>query len=208
MRGIRDQIVGCASDTRPSGPVWGDENAVSEVVSVLRTHRAWWISPPKQTRTPIPAAASLAATETASSVFAGPSAPGALAGRIAPVNTIGASASWRTSQSIAVSSIVSVPWVTTTPIPRRAKSRAARQIRSWSSRLRWALGTLLRVETSIPSPARPGIEANNASASRSGVALPPPPPLSSVIEIVPPAARMRTLRTRFGAPSITDMGRL
>ena len=52
--------------TRPSGPVWGDEKATSEVVSVLRTQRAWWISPPKQTRTPIPAAASLAATVTAS----------------------------------------------------------------------------------------------------------------------------------------------
>src|SRR5205809_4681224 len=38
-----------------------------------------------------------------------------LAGRIAPVNTIGASASCRTSHSIAVSSSVSVPCVTTTP---------------------------------------------------------------------------------------------
>ena len=93
MRGIRDQIVGRPSLTLPSGPVCGEEKATSEVVSVLRTPRAWWISPPKQTSTPIPAAAALAATLTASTAFAGPSAPGAEAGRIAPVKTTGASAS-------------------------------------------------------------------------------------------------------------------
>ena len=56
--------------------------------------------------------------------------PGAEAGRIAPVKTTGASASLTMSHSIAVSSSVSVPWVTTTPMPRRAASRAARQISS------------------------------------------------------------------------------
>ncbi len=90
---MRDQIVGWPSVTRPRGPVCGEENATSEVVSVLRTTRAWWISPPKQTRTPIPAAASLAATLIASIVLAGPSAPGSRRGRMAPVKTIGASAS-------------------------------------------------------------------------------------------------------------------
>jgi len=84
LRGSRDQIVGWPSVTRPSGPFCGEENATSEVVSVLRTQRAWWISPPKTTSTPSPAAAWLAATETASTRFAGPSAPGADAGRIAP----------------------------------------------------------------------------------------------------------------------------
>ena len=114
--------------TRPSGPFWGLLNATRLVVSVLRTVRAWWISPPNTTSTPRPVAAGAAATLTASTRFAGPSAPGAVAVRIAPVNTIGASASCRTSQSIAVSSSVSVPCVTTTPIPRRLASRAARQI--------------------------------------------------------------------------------
>ena len=47
LRGMRDQIVGWPSVTRPSGPVCGEEKATSEVVSVLRTQRAWWISPPK-----------------------------------------------------------------------------------------------------------------------------------------------------------------
>ena len=148
---MRDQIVGWPSVTRPSGPVCGEENATSEVVSVLRTPRAWWISPPKQTSTPMPAAASLAGDADRVDGFAGPSAPGADAGRIAPVKTIGASASWRTSQSIAVSSSVSVPWVTTTPIPRRAASRAARQIRSWSASVRWVLGTFATVSASSPS---------------------------------------------------------
>ena len=69
---MRDQIVGWPSVTRPSGPVWGEEKATSEVVSVLRTQRAWWISPPKTTSTPMPAAASLAATLTASTRLAGP----------------------------------------------------------------------------------------------------------------------------------------
>ena len=78
----------------------------------------------------MPAASALAATLTASSRLAGPSAPGAEAGRIAPVKTIGASASWRMSQSIAVSSSESVPWVTTTPVPRRAASRACLQMSS------------------------------------------------------------------------------
>ena len=40
LRGIRDQIVGCPSVTRPSGPVCGEENATSDVVSVLRAQRA------------------------------------------------------------------------------------------------------------------------------------------------------------------------
>ncbi len=169
LRGIRDQIVGCPSVTRPRGPVCGEEKATSEVVSVLRTHRAWWISPPKHTSTPNPAAASLAATLTASTALAGPSAPGAEAGRIAPVKTIGASASWTTSQSIAVSSSVSVPWVTTTPIPRRAASRARRQICSWSSSVRWALGRLVTVCACSPSwSARLGMLASRPSASRSG----------------------------------------
>ena len=76
LRGSRDQIDGWPSVTRPSGPICGEENAVSEVVSVLRTTRAWWISPPKTTSTPSPVAPSLAATLTASTRFAGPSAPG------------------------------------------------------------------------------------------------------------------------------------
>ncbi len=97
--------------------------------------------------------------------LAGPSAPAAVAGRIAPVKTIGASASWMTSQSIAVSSSTSVPWVTTTPIPRRAASRAALQISSWSASVRCALGTLM-----IVCAVRPGREASAGSAATSPAA--------------------------------------
>ena len=140
----------------------------------------------------MPAAASLAATLTASLRLAGPSAPGADAGRMAPVTTIGASASWTTSASMAVSSSVSVPWVITTPIPRRAASRAARQICSWSSSVRWALGTLITVSASMPWRfSRPGIEASRAAPSSSGVT----PPLPSLaMAMVPPAASTRTRR--------------
>src|SRR5213076_2779184 len=148
------------------------------------------ISPPKTTSTPRPVAAGAAATLTASTRFAGPSAPGAVAGRIAPVKTIGASASCRTSHSIAVSSSVSVPCVTTTPMPRRLASRAARQIVSWSAAVRCALGLFISVRASRPSNwSSPVVPATIASASRSGWAPPLP-----VIPMVPPAERIRTRR--------------
>jgi hypothetical protein len=123
--------------------------------------------------------------------------------RIAPVKTIGASASWSTSQSMAVSSRVSVPWVTTTPVPRRAVSLALRQISSWSARLRWALGTLITVSALRPSMSTlPGTEASRASASRSGEA-----PDSPVIEIVPPATSTDTDRGRGIARESESMKR-
>ena len=68
-------MIGWPSVTRPSRPVWGEEKATSDTVSVFRTQRAWWISPPKHTSTPMPAASALAATLTASTRLAGPVRP-------------------------------------------------------------------------------------------------------------------------------------
>ena len=133
---------------------------------------------------------SLAATDTASSRFAGPSAPGIDAGRMAPVNTIGASASWIRSHSNAVSSSVSVPCVTTVPTPRRAESRAARQISSCWLSVRWALGEVNSVRDSMSRlPLSDGTDSSIAAASRPGVASWVP-----VIPIVPPAPSTSTRR--------------
>ena len=69
----------------------GEPNAAGPVLSILRTVMAAWTSPAKATTTPSPAAAGARARMIASSRLAGPSAPGALPGRLAPVITIGAS---------------------------------------------------------------------------------------------------------------------
>ena len=59
--------------------------------------------------------------------------PGGVAGRLAPVSTIGASPSWSSAHSTASSSSVSVPVVMTTPAPACAASRARRASSSaWS----------------------------------------------------------------------------
>ena len=65
--------------------------------------------------TPSPRASARPASAIASRRFAGPSASGASALFAAPVNTTGAAPSYVRSSHSAVSSIVSVPWVTTTP---------------------------------------------------------------------------------------------
>jgi hypothetical protein len=57
----------------------------------------------------------LAATLTAERRFRGPSEPAWLALRIAPVITTGCLQSKSKSSANALSSMVSVPWVTTTP---------------------------------------------------------------------------------------------
>src|ERR1700761_3255100 len=86
----RVSTTGRPSATTPSGPVGGLMNAVMLVVWALRTNRAAWISSPNTTRQPRPRACGLAATVTAASRLAGPSAPASIGGRIAPGNTTGA----------------------------------------------------------------------------------------------------------------------
>ena len=124
-------ITGCPSLSRPIGPVWRDWNADGFEVWVLETSRAAWISSLKTTSTPSPRATPLTATCTAARRFAGPSAPGSEGLRIAPVTTIGALPAHSRSSAKAVSSIASVPWVTTMPAEPFA-TRAAISSRSVS----------------------------------------------------------------------------
>ena len=85
----RSSSAGGPRSTRPTGPAAGEPKATGLVESTLRAWRAAWTSPPNTTSAPKPAASGAAATATASSRFAGPSAPAAEPGRIAPVRTIG-----------------------------------------------------------------------------------------------------------------------
>ena len=75
-----------------SGPLAGEPNAAGEVEETLRTARAACSSPAKQTIAPRPSVSAAPAAATASRRFAGPSAPGAPDGLIAPVSTIGSPA--------------------------------------------------------------------------------------------------------------------
>src|SRR5262245_27227817 len=114
-RGGRTMIPMRPSVTRPRGPHRGELNAAGLDVSVLRTKRAAWISSFITTTQPRSRAAVEVATRTAASRLAGPSAPGWLGVRMAPVSTRGASGPQSRSSTKALSSRVSVPWVTTTP---------------------------------------------------------------------------------------------
>ena len=96
--GVQRRVRGgrAPSHTRPSTTgqavrAAGEPNAEGPVLSTLRALVAAWISPPNTTTAPSPAAALDAGQRDASSRLAGPSAPGRLAGRLAPVSTIGAS---------------------------------------------------------------------------------------------------------------------
>ena len=100
---------------RPTGPALGDLKVWTSVVFVLVTSRALWISSFSVTRTPRPRLSGAAAILTAFRRLSGPSAPIAVAGRMAPTSTTGLSVATVRSRKNAVSSIVSVPWVTTTP---------------------------------------------------------------------------------------------
>jgi hypothetical protein len=108
-------ITGWPSLSQPIGPVSRDPKADGLDVCVLATKRAAWISSLKTTSTPSPRATVLAATWMAASRFAGPSAPGSEGPRIAPVTTVGALPAHSRSSANAVSSMVSVPCVITTP---------------------------------------------------------------------------------------------
>ena len=74
---------------RPSRPNSGESNASGLEVRIFVASRAAWIASFIATSAPMPTAAELAASATALYRFIGPSAESALAGRIAPVSTIG-----------------------------------------------------------------------------------------------------------------------
>ena len=97
----------------------------------------------------------------------------------------------------AVSSSVSVPWVTTTPRPLAASAAAARAISSASVGETCTPGQLPSVRARRPgTAASAGTAATSASASSSGTAPPWP-----AMAIVPPAASTVTSRTgAMGGP--------
>ena len=79
---------GAPCTTAPSAPC-GEAKASSRWLCTLATSRALWISSFITTSTPRPADEACAATATACSRLAGPSAAGAVPGRMAPVSTMG-----------------------------------------------------------------------------------------------------------------------
>ena len=106
---------GSPSTSRPSGPADGEVNAVTLVASALRTKRAAWISSANTTTQPRSRSSGLAAARTAARMLAGPSAPAMAGVRIAPVTTTGSGPACSRSSRNEVSSMVSVPWITTAP---------------------------------------------------------------------------------------------
>src|SRR5574337_1085843 len=91
--------------------------------------------------TPRSRASGLAATVAASKRFIGPSAESAVAGRMAPVKTTGLPGGRTRSRKKADSSMVSVPWVMTTP------STSSRVRAAWVARARpsqWLKGMNLQ----------------------------------------------------------------
>ena len=166
QRGGRVSTTARPSATTPSGPAGGLMNAVTLVVWAFCTNRAAWISSPNTTTHPRPRACGLAATATAASRLAGPSAPARVGFRMAPVNTTGASPSHSRSSRNAVSSMVSVPWLTTTPsAPWPICCRMAWASSSRSSTASDELGSWRKscTSSSVPARSRPGMEASRSA---------------------------------------------
>src|SRR4026209_2837735 len=99
----------------PMRPRTGERNVCTAVVLVLVSDEAPWIQSLTTTSTPRPAASLFAATATALKKLSGPSAESAVDGRIDAVNTTGFLDLITRFRKYAVSSIVSVPCVMTTP---------------------------------------------------------------------------------------------
>src|SRR5271168_5360047 len=187
----------------PAKPSW---------VATLRRPKGRSTRPAKHTSTPRSRAAGSDATAIASRRFAGPSASGASALRMAPVNIRGTSPLWVMSSHSAVSSRVSVPWVTTKPsAPPWVAARAAAPITSQSG---GASCELSRANTSTTSTSRPVV---NSAPLRLGRRA---PSASVVVAMVPPVAmtvtrltlrssriaRRARARRVSGAPLVDDGG--
>src|SRR5690606_20746451 len=157
------------------------------VVCSLRTKRAACTSSFMTTMQPWPRAVSLTATWTAASRLAGPSAPASEGLRIAPVTMTGMPGSRRRSSANALSSIVSVPWVTTTPRqPCAASSRIAAASSSRSSKPRCAPGICRNDRASTRATSTScGTAATSISAVRVGTT---PPSALGLMAMVPPSA--------------------
>ncbi|GAB7070766.1 hypothetical protein JCM12141A_50550 [Mycolicibacterium hodleri] len=101
---------------------------------------------------------------------------------MAPVSTTGTLPPWVSSSQSAVSSIVSVPWVITTPsAPPWAAAATAALIRSQSEGTSWELSTAIRSTTSTSTSSRsPAVRSSPVWVGR---ATPSAPVL---VAMVPP----------------------
>ena len=188
---------GSPSTSRPSGPADGEVNAVTLVASALRTKRAAWISSANTTTQPRSRSSGLAAARTAARMLAGPSAPAMAGVRIAPVTTTGSGPACSRSSRNEVSSMVSVPWITTAPAaPAASCSPIAADSSTMSSTDSEALGSCRNSRTSIRAPARssPG----TASSSCRPVSTAP-----GAMEMVPPRANT-AIRTAGAGEMVID----
>ena len=107
----------------PSAPHWLPK-ALVLTFTRLAASRPDRMSSAMVTSTPLPLALGDAATTTASYRFSKPSADIALPGRMEPTTTMGLSLLITRFRKKAVSSSVSVPWVTTTPLTSGSFSSA------------------------------------------------------------------------------------
>ncbi len=136
---------------------------------------------------PRPRAASSIATRAAARRLRGPSNPESLALRIAPVTITGFSEAASRSSAYAVSSIVSVPCVTTAPATASSRSASA----TAAARSAIVCGPMFQLWSRPNSVARtsamsrsPGVIATSSSALTAGTA---PPVAGSIrLPIVPP----------------------
>ena len=118
--------------------------------------------------------------------LAGPSGPAECGCRIAPVTTTGASADTVRSRKNAVSSMVSVPWVTTTPTaPEAISSRTRADNATRSPNPSDGLGSDRSDSVVIftSSSASPGTDATRSSAPSAGTI---PPLALGAMAMVPP----------------------
>ena len=143
-------------------------------MEALNAPRAAVIRPPRTICTPSERESGSAACANAEAMLAGPSACGSSAGRCAPVKTTGRGSAATRSARKAVSSIVSVPWVTTTPSMSGSASASAiaATTRNCSVGVIAELSTDIRSTgticgSNVPSMSAPCAADSSAVASRS-----------------------------------------
>src|SRR5688572_8985016 len=139
------------------------------------------------------------AAATAARRLAGPSNSGSRGVRIAPVTTTGFGERSTRSQAKLVSSIVSVPWTTTTPSTEGSSSASWTMppISRTSPNVKWLAGVRPRsIRTISAMVSSPGVRARIAAPSSAGML--PPAAGSNPMLIVPP---VNTIATRAMAGS-------
>jgi hypothetical protein len=141
-------------------------------------------------------AAGLAAVVNASRRFVGPSASGASELRCAPVSTTGGDPLYVRSSHIAVSSMVSVPWVITTPsAPPATALSTAEPMASQSAGVSWELSFFIKSTTSTSRPA----------ASSAPPTVGRRTPLGSVLVAMVPPVVITTRRAVLGWALVVAM---